>query len=349
MNLETLTLEQNLAELKRLGRFPDKQDLHGFESQYENIVDYIVKITYRIWEEADMGHIYDTYLHNLEVHTGYGTAYGVEEVVSGSVAFLAAMPDRRMIAEDVIWSGDNDAGFHTSHLIMNTATNTGYSPWGLPTNRQVQFIAIANCLVKENRIIEEWLARDTMALVSQLGFDSWEIARKAVAGKAKTNSVIGETDRLQGQLPPSRYENQDSVSEIENFVRKLFHDVFNGRHFNQLAEVYGEGSSLHVPNNTELKTLTDIRAYHLGFVAQFPDAHMNVEHVYSLGNDSEGYRVAVRWRFSGTHERFGWYGEPTHKRVDILGISQLHVKDGKIQKHYFIFDELAVLMQLVGE
>jgi predicted ester cyclase len=349
MELENRSLEENLAELKRLDRFPDKQDLHGFEPHYENIVDYIVKITYRIWEEADMGYIYDTYLHKLEVHTGYGTTYGVEDVVSGSVAFLAAMPDRRMYAEDVIWSGYNEAGFHTSHLIMNTATNTGYSLWGPPTGKQVQFIAIANCLVKENRIVEEWLVRDTIALVNQLGYDPWEIARKAVAGKVKMNDVIGETDRLQGQLPTSVYETQNELSEIENYVSKLFHDVFNGRHFSLLGQVYNEDSSLHVPNHRELKTLADIRAYHLGFVAQFPDAHMNIEHVYSLGNELEGFRVVVRWRFSGTHERYGWYGEPTHNRVNILGISQVHIKNKEIQKHYFIFDELAVLMQLVGE
>jgi predicted ester cyclase len=349
MELETRSLEQNLAELKALGRLPGKQELRGFEPQYENIVDYIVKITYRIWEEADMGYIYDTYLHRLEVHTGYGTSYGVEDVVNGSIAFLAAMPDRRMYAEDVIWWGDNNAGFHTSHLIMNTATNTGYSPWGPPTNKQVQFIAIANCLVKENRIIEEWLVRDTLALVNQLGFDPWEIARKAVVGKAKTDVVIGETDRLQGQLPSARYEHQESVSEIENFVRKLFHEIWNGRHFSLLAEVYQDNASLQVPNHRELTSLEDIRAYHLGFVAQFPDAQMNIEHVYSLGNNDEGFRVAARWRFSCTHERYGWYGEPTNKRVNILGISQLHIKNNKIQKHYFIFDELAVLMQLVGE
>jgi predicted ester cyclase len=349
MTLETRSLEDNLAELKAAGRFPNQQELRGFEPHYENIVDYIVKITYRIWEEADMGYIYDTYLHRLEVHTGYGTSYGVEDVVNGSVAFLAAMPDRRMYAEDVIWSGNNDAGFHTSHLIMNTATNTGYSPWGPPTDRQVQFIAIANCLVKENRIVEEWLVRDTIALVNQLGFDPWEIARKAVAGRAKTDAVLGETDRLQGQLPPAPYEHQESVSEIENFVRKLFHEIWNGRHFSLLTEIYDDNASLHVSDNRELTSLEDIRAYHLGFVAHFPDANMNVEHVYSLGDDNGGLRVAVRWRFTGTHERYGWYGEATQKRVNILGISQLYVKDSKIQKHYFMFDELAVLMQLVGE
>ena len=66
----------------------------------------------------------------MTVHTGYGTSYGVEEVVSGSIAFLAALPDRRMYAEDVVWTGDDAEGFHTSHLIVNTGTNSGLQPLG---------------------------------------------------------------------------------------------------------------------------------------------------------------------------------------------------------------------------
>ena len=47
----------------------------------------------------------------------------------------------------------------------------------------------------------------------------------------------------------------------------------------------------------------------------------------------EGYRVAVRWRLAGTHGRYGMYGKPTGRRVNVLGISHLHVKDDKITKH----------------
>ena len=30
--------------------------MKGFETQYKNIIDYIVRITYRIWEEKDIGY-----------------------------------------------------------------------------------------------------------------------------------------------------------------------------------------------------------------------------------------------------------------------------------------------------
>ena len=225
---DTPTLEHNLAELRRKSGVPEGQSLRGFEPRYRDIVDYIVRITHRIWEEGDMGYIYDTYLHNVTVHTGYGAFYGVEEVVSGSIAFLAALPDRRMVAEDVIWTGDDEAGFHTSHLIVNTGTNTGYSPWGPPTGRRVGFLAIANCVVKENRIVEEWLVRDTSALLRGLGYDLWEVARETAT--TQPPQVFGETDRLQGQQPPAPYvlrhdaPQADKLQElhIEDFVRRTF-------------------------------------------------------------------------------------------------------------------------------
>jgi hypothetical protein len=37
-----------------------KQSMDGF-GDYDNIVDYIVKITRQIWKEKDIGLIYDTY------------------------------------------------------------------------------------------------------------------------------------------------------------------------------------------------------------------------------------------------------------------------------------------------
>ena len=37
-----------------------KQSMEGF-GDYQNIVDYIVKITRQIWKEKDIGLIYDTY------------------------------------------------------------------------------------------------------------------------------------------------------------------------------------------------------------------------------------------------------------------------------------------------
>lgn len=316
--------------------------MKGFDPAYKDIVAFIKGITHRIWEEGDMGYIYDTYTPNCTVHTGYGLSYGVEQVLSGSLAFLAALPDRRMFAEDVIWTGDDEVGFHTSHLIVNTATNTGFSPWGPPTGKRVNFLAIANCFCHANRISEEWLVRDTAALIRQLGFNLGEVAAKLAAPRPE---IVGETDRLRGQRPPEPYLPQDNTPYPDALARRLFHDVLNLRHFNKIAEFYAPDAVLYVPNHQQVRGLGNIRSYFLGLVAMFPDAFFSVEQVFGLEQDGLT-RIAIRWRFSGTHLHYGWYGVPTAHQVQVLGISHVHLKDKQIIKHYLVFDELALLAQL---
>ena len=41
--------------------FGPRQALAGFEETYRNIIDYIVRITYRIWEDRDVEYIRATY------------------------------------------------------------------------------------------------------------------------------------------------------------------------------------------------------------------------------------------------------------------------------------------------
>ena len=44
-----------------------KQPMRGYDDTYVDIVDFIVRVTHRIWEEKDIGHIYDCYRHNARV------------------------------------------------------------------------------------------------------------------------------------------------------------------------------------------------------------------------------------------------------------------------------------------
>ena len=125
-----------------------RQPMRGFDPQYTDIVDYIIRITHKIWEEKAVGYIYDTYQHNCVVHGSGGDIHGREAVVASTVQSLAACIDDRTYGMDVIWSGNEDDGFHTSHLITGTATHTGWSRYGPPTGRKLVWHTIANCVAK---------------------------------------------------------------------------------------------------------------------------------------------------------------------------------------------------------
>ncbi|MBV9282105.1 MAG: hypothetical protein JOZ41_18655, partial [Chloroflexi bacterium] len=88
-----------------------RQPMRGFDETYVDIVDYIVRVTHRIWEEKDIGYIYDTYRHNSRVHDDSGLQYGRDKIVADTVHTINAFPDIRLYADEVIWCGDDETGF----------------------------------------------------------------------------------------------------------------------------------------------------------------------------------------------------------------------------------------------
>src|SRR5688572_9074309 len=196
--------------------------MRGFEPEYTDIVDYIVRITHRIWEEKEVGYIYDTYQHNCIVHGSAGDAHGREGVVAATLEWLAAFPERRVYADDVIWSGDEDAGFHTSHLVTSAGYNLGYTRYGPPTGKKVLVRAIANCLAKENMIFEEWLLRDEIALINQLGFDLEAIIDQQARAMLALGTLpvpVTDPERMLGQYAPAPLPARSGAGfDIEDFI-----------------------------------------------------------------------------------------------------------------------------------
>ncbi len=184
---------------------PRSQSLRGFDPIYTDIVDYIVRCTHRIWDERDIGLIYTHYTHNAVLYTSLGALYNREDVVRDTIQRLTAFPERRGMATQVIWRGNDVDGFYTSHLVTGSGRHSQFGPFGKPTNRPFVSRTIADCMVHENRIYREWLVSDNMALVRQLGLDADEIARaRAAEMHARGHALvdIGENRRLLGQNPP---------------------------------------------------------------------------------------------------------------------------------------------------
>ena len=133
------------------------------------LTDYIYGITYEIWEQRGVDLIRQYYAPDIRVYALGGISDGVESVVQGTRDTLSAFPDRLLLAENVVWSRDAD-GDYSSHRIMSPMTNDGASAYGAATGRKVLVRPVADCLVERGVITKEWLVRDTLPLVSQLGF-----------------------------------------------------------------------------------------------------------------------------------------------------------------------------------
>lgn len=330
-----------------------RQPMQGFDDDYVDIVDYIVRCTHKIWEEHGIGLIYTHYGHNVLIHTSDGMTYGRDKVIADSIKTQAAFPDARLFADDVIWSGNDQDGFHSSHRIVWVGHNTGYSIYGPPTGKRVVRQGIAHCFVKENRVVEEWIARDELALIRQLGFDEIELAKEMAAQAAATGVkgpkpvTEGEVQRLKGQMAPDLYPaKQGDKFDVEDFVRRSFHEIWNWRLLNKIDDYYAENYWAYASTNRQLYGLGDLKAYILALLAAFSDAAIHIDHICWLGDDETGYRVATRWTLVGTHSGPGVYGPPTGKRIRLMGITHHDVRDGKFVKERIVFDEFALLKQI---
>jgi len=113
--------------------------MRGFEETYRNIVDYIVRITYRIWEDRDVEYIRTGAFSNIE-----------------------------LIADEVIWAGNDHIGFHTSHRTRIRGRNDGNSKYGSATNKDIDVLVIANCVALENEIFLEHVCYNTSSMLLQL-------------------------------------------------------------------------------------------------------------------------------------------------------------------------------------
>jgi len=330
-----------------------KQKLEGFDDDYNDFVDYIMKITHRIWEEKGIGVIYDTYHNNVTMHFGAHNAVGIQGVIKGTLETLHAFPDRKLIGQNVVWSKFGENGYLSSHRIISTATNLNDSGFGPATGKKVNFRTTVDCAAENNRIFEEWLVRDNLWIVKQLGYSPVEVAKKmAKNANLDFDTKFGKDENMKGQFFPEKYSAKDgSVGEL---VREMFNHIYECRLFNEVSYYYQDNAVNHFICDQDLVGHNKIQGMLVSLFASFPNASFLIDRITcNQRPEKDGHDVAVRWRISGVHEGLGMFGEPLGNPVEILGINHLKVVDNKVEEEWMTFDGLDVLRQVhighVGE
>ena len=327
-----------------------EQKLPGFDEQYRDFVDYIMKITHDIWESKGIGVIYDTYHNNVTMHLGSSNLVGIKDVISNTLQTLHAFPDRRLIGQNVIWSDFGANGFLSSHRVLSTATNLGDSNFGPATGRKINFRTVIDCATTNNRIHEEWLVRDNLWIVTQLGLDPNEVAKKmAKAAMEKTPGVLQSTygicESMEGQFMPNKYEaKDDSVGEL---MLEMLSRIYNYKYINDVKKYYHTNAVVHFICDKDLNGYDEIQGMLISLLACIPNGSYEVERVtYNQREENQGYDVSVRWRLRGINEGIGFFGQPSGNHIEIMGINHYHVINGKVKEEWITFDGLDVLKQM---
>ena len=337
------TLDDLLSEGQR------RQELPGYDPIYRDFVDYIIRCTHRIWEQKNVGLCRTHYSADCAIHTLAGPVVGVEAVVQNTITTLAATPDRLLIGEDVIWSDDGLTGLYSSHRIVSRSTHMGDDPLlGSATMITNGVMTIADCLCRENRIVEEWLVRDNLRGVLQVGADPWAIARaQATSDQAsdlsrhvwRTNAIVQTRTEDDVEIPVGHPATVPAAMLAAAFRDDLYGDA--AKALSPAAEIFWPTNRHGWGRGYWVGCLTQIRA-------SLHDVSYRLEHVAARPLPGGDVAIALRWSLAGTHRGNGVWGRPSGRELLILAVTHNRLRGGLIIEDITVFDELAVLRQIAG-
>jgi predicted ester cyclase len=328
---------------------PPRQHIPGFDPEYADIVDYILRCTHRIWEQKDVGLIATHYASDIIVHMMTGPSVGIGDVIAGTSRTLSAFPDRTLTGEAVIWSDEGEGTYLSSHRITSTATNLGTSELGPATGKRITFTTIADCLCKENLIVEEWLVRDYSAMALGLGYHPREVARihaaadKVKGARADWRQVAMERVK---ETPLTAFTNRalpNPHSDPHAFAHAVFDQVIAHCRFGRVRKAYSPAAHWAGPGGRRLFGWGEITGWFTSIIGSFCDARINIQHVAAVDD-----MIAVRWELTGTHDGGALYGAATGEPIYILAVTHWRIAQGVIVDEVTVFDEVALMRQMEG-
>ena len=159
--------------------------MQGFDNKFKDFPDYILGITNEIWEQRGIETLNHYYSDDIIGRSTEGIVIGNKKVINATKNTLKEFPDRELLGEDVIWSGNPNDGMLSSHRILSTATHNGTGVFGDATGKKLVYRVIADCHAINNQINDEWLVRDQGSIVRQLGWKPEEYAKDLIKKEKK--------------------------------------------------------------------------------------------------------------------------------------------------------------------
>jgi predicted ester cyclase len=244
----------------------------------------------------------------------------------------------------VIWSGDEGAGYLSSHRSMIIGTHTGHGVFGPPTGRVVAARCIADCFVQDEVITDEWLCYDMGAMVRQLGHSPEAWARASIAregGPVKARRPFTPAIDLPGPYKGRGNDHPLGQRLADILTGIMAKDVaVIGRaydravHISHAGGVTGWGIPFAEAQWMQLRTC-------------FPDATFTLHHQIGRADAGQPDRAAVRWSLDGHHTGFGLFGAPTGAPVHIMGFTHAEFGPWGLRREFSLWDEVSIWKQIL--
>jgi predicted ester cyclase len=315
--------------------------MKGFDAEFKDLDQYIRVITDRIWEGGRIDDIRRYYSDPCIVDTPAAVSTSVEEVVTGTRATLAMFPDRRLLAEDILWSGDEDGGFLSSHRIISTMTHRGDGVFGKATGRLIHARTIADCVCRDNRVVHEWLVRDQGAIARQIGLEPRHLAQTWL------NQRGGWTKPLAGPPPAGYHSHISQEAAAQSYAQAIEAFARGGRD----AAVYDEAVHHIGPGEATRYGRLEVSTFWSALFAALQVETFAVEHLSLNRGGGRPDRIALRWRAQARHTNpmavDGMFGPASGRSVEIMGINHAELVDGRVLREWALVDEVALWMQIL--
>ena len=318
--------------------------MKGFDKKYKNFPDYILKMTEQIWEGKDVESIGKFYTKDIPVRSPFGVTYGNKPVIDATYATLKEFPNRQLLGEDVIWNGNDEIGYHSSHRILSKGTHLGDGFYGKPSGKDIYYRVIADCACKENQVYDEWIVRDQGAMVRQIGYSPKEFAKKIIEseGGILTASKLFdcETDKS-SNYEPEIFKKGSKAEKYSEILKNIFN-------YNYKFEGYDRAANIFWPGNKIGHGREVIKEKWNSLKATFSNIKFTIEHVGFLEEVGQNPRISVRWFLEGTHSNDSMdYDKASNKKIFIMGINHAEFYSNSIIREWVLFDEVAIWKQIL--
>lgn len=316
--------------------------MRGFHAEFKDLDQYIRVITDRIWEGRRLGDIRTYYSDPCVVETAMSVSTSVEDVIQGTEATLAMFPDRRLLAEDVIVSGDAAGGYLSSHRIISPMTHAGDGAFGPATGRKICARTVADCVCKDNRIVHEWLVRDHAAIALQIGTTPRALAQTWLNQRGGWHKPVAGP-------APAGYRSAVSTEPLARHYAGAI-EAFANRH-DAPDTLYDEAAHHIGPGQTSRYGRKAIGAFWRSLFGSLHTHSFALEHLaWQQGGDRPG-RVALRFRAKTVHTAIDTslecYGKSSNKEVEVLAIVHAEFCNGRVLREWVLIDDVALWMQVL--
>ena len=319
--------------------------MQNFSPEFKTPEQYIIDITYKIWEQRSVNRINDWYAADAPVRTPHGITHTVADVIQHTLESMAEFPDGEGLAEEII-IGDKPSGFYSSHRVRSQSAHLGDGYYGRATGRQTSGLTIADCLCRDNRVVEEWLLSDRARLVRQLGDDPIAFGRNL--GKQNPEAYTVGNEAMQQRWSDRQGLTIVGDNSIANGILDTYTAIWQDKNLTIMDEKYDRALRFEGPDNHLSYGRIKAGNWFYTVLSAIPDGRFQPHHLIVRQQPERPVRVALRWSYCGTHSGIGRYGDPAGAPVALLGISHFELRDGQIVNEWLVVDETAIYAQIAA-